>query len=182
MTPGPGGRVAPFTLPLVDCGEASLEGLLHGSLAAVIVFWSGVCSHCRRYDNFLGTLASRYPGLALLAVACRKGESFADISSARAERDLAFPIAFDGERRIARAWLVEQTPRAFLVDAGGRMRYRGAIDNFKYPNDPRHEAYLEAAIESVLRGRPVSRPETPGFGCAIDSVYYDMPTPYARGS
>ena len=55
--------------------------------------------------------------------------------------------------------------------------YRGAIDNFKYPEDNEYEAYLEPAIEQMLAGKPIARPEVPSFGCAIQSVYYTIPRP-----
>jgi len=55
------------------------------------------------------------------------------------------------------------------------LRYRGAIDNFKYPQDPEYVAYLDPAIRQFLDGKPISRTETASFGCAIQSVYYNLP-------
>ena len=81
---------------------------------------------------------------------------------------------------MAREWLVEQTLRVFLTDPEGTLLYRGAVDNYKYPDDPEHEGYLEAAIEAHLAGRPVPRTETASFGCPIESVYYTMPKPYGN--
>ena len=60
-----------------------------------------------------------------------------------------------------------------------RLLYRGAIDNYKYPSDPEHQPYLEPAIEDLLAGRPIGRPETASFGCPVESVYYDLPKPLA---
>jgi len=78
---------------------------------------------------------------------------------------------------VAHELFTQQTPRAFLVDADSRLMYRGAIDNFKYPEDTEYEAYLEPAIEQMLAGKPIARPEVPSFGCAIQSVYYTIPRP-----
>jgi hypothetical protein len=55
-----------------------------------------------------------------------------------------------------------------------RLEYRGAIDNFQFPGDPDYVAYLEPAISDLLAGRPISQPETASFGCAIQSVYYQL--------
>ena len=41
--------------------------------------------------------------------------------------------------------------------------------------DPEYVAYLEPAIADFYAGRPVARKEAPGFGCAIQSVYYILP-------
>jgi hypothetical protein len=54
------------------------------------------------------------------------------------------------------------------------LQYRGAIDNFQFHADPDYAAYLEPAIEDLLAGRPIAQPETPSFGCAIQSVYYRL--------
>ncbi len=166
-----------FDLPTIDGGAQSLVGGLVGRRGAVVVFWSGICSHCQRYDAYLNGFAARYDDLVLLAVASRQDESAEDVRRAVAERHLGFQILHDADRRVARAWLVEQTPRVFLLDGSRRLLYRGAIDNFKYPNDPEHEPYLEPAIGSFLAGRSIVRTETPSFGCAIESVYYQIPKP-----
>jgi hypothetical protein len=144
---------------------------------AVLVFWSSVCSHCERYDHYMNTFSERHPELAFAAIASRQDESADDVRTALAARHLLFPTLYDTGSAVAGQLFTQQTPRVFLVDAESRLVYRGAIDNFKYPEDPEFEAYLEPAIESFLAGRPVARPDTPSFGCAISSVYYTIPKP-----
>lgn len=187
-------KVPDFTLPAVDAGTRTLASLLEpgGVRGAVVVFWSGVCSHCARYDDYLRAFPGRHPELALVAVASRQGETAADLRRVAAERRLPFPVLHDADRAVAAAWRVAQTPRAFLIaggsDGGGgggggagpRLLYRGAIDNFKYPEDPAYEAYLEPAIAAFLAGRPVPRAESPSFGCPVESVYYTLPGPIRR--
>ena len=178
MTDQPFGNPLPtFTLPDLDGREVSLDAALAGKRGAVVVFWSGVCSHCRRYDAYLNGFAARHGELALLAVASRQDESAEDLRLTASERGLGFPILHDAERRLAHDWLVSQTPRVFLLDGDRRLLYRGAIDNFKYPDDPEHEPYLEPAIADFLAGRPIGRAETASFGCPVESVYYDIPKP-----
>jgi len=166
-----------FTLPLLDGGSLSPQSFLAGRKAAVVVFWSGICSHCRRYDDYLNRLPERYPGVGLLAVASRQNESAPMLRVTVAERGLRFPIVHDAERAVAQAWLVSQTPRVFLLDPQCRLLYRGAIDNFKYPQDPEFVPYLDTAIEALLAGQTPPRAETPSFGCPVESVYYTMPKP-----
>src|SRR6516162_7463868 len=87
------GDVMPdFSLPLLDGGSLSLREFLAGRKAAVVVFWSGICSHCRRYDDYLNRLPERYPGLGLLAVASRQNESAQMLCATVAERGLRFPM------------------------------------------------------------------------------------------
>ena len=172
------GDVVPdWTLPDLNGTDHGLMPALADKKGAVVVFWSSVCSHCVRYDDYLNALTQRHPGLALLVVASRQSEDASVLRAAVAERHLEFPVLRDADRLVAQTWFVEQTPRVFLVDAACRLRYRGAIDNFKYAEDPEHQSYLELAIEALLTGKPIDRAETPSFGCPIKSVYYDMPRP-----
>lgn len=178
-----GCQVPDFSLPALDGGTRTLGSFLEadGVRGAVVVFWSGVCSHCARYDGYLRDFPARHPELALVGVGSRQGETAADLRRVRAERRLLFPLLHDSGRVVAAEWRVAQTPRVFLVDGGPRsLLYRGAIDNFKYPEDPAYQAYLEPAIEAFLAGRPVPRIESPSFGCPVESVYYSLPGPLRR--
>ncbi len=140
-----------------------------------MLFWSGVCSHCVRYDGYLNGFTGRHPELALVAVASRHGETPDQIRKTIGYRGLSFPILHDPGSVVAGQWFTQQTPRAFLISENRTILYRGAIDNFKYPGDPQYSEYLDPAIAEYLGGRPVTRTETAGFGCAIQSVYYILP-------
>ena len=165
-----------FTLQQVRTGtRLSLSQSLAGKKGAVVVFWSGVCSHCVRYDPFLNGFEKRHPELSLLAVASRHGETLDSIEAAVAERKLSFPMVHDPGGKVAAEWCTQQTPRAFLMDAKRTLLYRGAIDNFKYPEDPEFVGYLEPAVDQFLKGEPIARTETASYGCAIQSVYYILP-------
>ena len=166
-----------FQLPTLDGGDVHLDAALEGRRGAVVVFWSSICSHCQRYDGQLNDFTARHPDLALLVVACRQDEPADDLRRVAEQRGLRFPLLHDARRRVAAEWDVHQTPKVFLVDGEGRLRYRGAIDNFKLPNDPEHRPYLEDAIADFLAGREIAREDTPSFGCPVASVYYDIPKP-----
>jgi peroxiredoxin len=170
-----GAPVDDFTLTAVGGEPVSLQAFLRGRLGAVVVFWSGVCSHCVRYDGYLNSFAARRPALALIGIASRQGETESHIRSTMAERRLTFPVLHDPGSHVAKAWYTQQTPRAFLIDSNRVLLYRGAIDNFKYPEDPEHAPYLEPAIDQFLAGQPITRSETASFGCAIQSIYYILP-------
>jgi hypothetical protein len=84
-------------------------------------------------------------------------------------------MLLDPGGNVAAKWQAQQTPRAYLLDARRAVIYRGAIDNYKYSDDPEQVEYLEPAIDQFLSGVPLTRQETASFGCAIQSVYYVLP-------
>jgi hypothetical protein len=166
-----------FSLPVLGgTGTRTLDQILDGRRGAVIVFWSGVCSHCIRYDEYFNSFSAQHPELGFAAVAARLNEKQETMLAGVRERGLRFPILVDAAGQVARAWFAQQTPRCYLVGPGGTLRYRGAIDNFKMPGDPEYTTYLEPAIAAFLAGQPIARPETASFGCAIETVYYQIPS------
>src|SRR5262245_8599170 len=172
-----GDTVPDLALPDLAGGTRTLQSFLAGRRGAVVLFWSGVCSHCVRYDEYLNQFAARHPEIGLLAVAAREGEMLDQLRQTAADRHLSFPILHSVDGAAAEQFYAQQTPRAYLIDAARTLLYRGAIDNFKYPQDSDYQAYLEPAVEAFLAGRPIERSETASFGCAIRSVYYRLPKP-----
>ncbi len=164
-----------FSLPTLHGDMASIGSVLAGRKGAVIVVWSSTCSHCIRYDKYFNSFEETHPDIGLLVVSSRNGEELESVRKAAAQRKLTFPIVHDPASRVAGQWFTRQTPRAFLLDAKGALLYRGAIDNYKYSDDPEYVAYLEPALEEFLRGEPVTKQETASYGCAIQSVYYTLP-------
>jgi hypothetical protein len=170
-----GAIVPDLELPFISGGTRTLQSFLNGKRGGVVVFWSCVCSHCVRYDGYFNLFGERRPDLGFVAIAARKGETLKELREAAAERKLVFPILHSADSSAALQFCAQQTPRAYLLDPTRKLLYRGAIDNFKYPQDPEYQGYLEPAIESYLSGRPIVRSETASFGCAIQTVYYELP-------
>ena len=182
-----GNELQKFGEPL---GDFSLRGLsgpmvtlssrLQGKRGAVVVIWSSTCSHCIRYDKYFNSFEQRYPDLSLTVVSARQGETLESAKMAAAQRKLKFCIVHDPVSVVARQWFTQQTPRAFLMDANRALLYRGAIDNYKFAEDPEYIAYLEPAIDQFLSGSAIARQETSSYGCAIQSVYYVLPKAFAK--
>lgn len=170
-----GTPLADFSLSLLRGGTVSLSASLAGRKGAVVVFWSSNCSHCNRYDTYLNGFAERHPDLGLIVIAARAGETAESARKAATERKLRFPLAHDPGGVLAKQWFTQQTPRVFLLDANRSLLYRGAIDNYKLEADRDYVSYLDPAIDEFLSGKPISRPETASYGCAIQSVYYILP-------
>jgi peroxiredoxin len=165
-----------FSLLLLNgCGPRTLQDYLRHKMGAVIVFWSAMCAHCRRYDEYFNSFGELHGQLGFAAIASRSRETPSQIESASKQRGLEFPILLDTSGEVAHRWYAQQTPRSYLLAPSGQLVYRGAIDNFKLPADDGYVAFLEPAINSYLAGQPVARAETASFGCAIESTYYHLP-------
>jgi Redoxin len=87
------------------------------------------------------------------------------------EYDIAWPIVLDPGNKLARRVSAKVTPEAIIVDAMGKVQYRGRIDD-------RHESYgrkrpeptthdLHSALRAIAEGKPVQVSETKPIGCVI---------------
>jgi thiol-disulfide isomerase/thioredoxin len=177
-----GERLSDFSLQSLSGPTVTLSSTLQEKRGAVVVIWSSTCSHCIRYDKYFNSFEERYPDLSLTVVSARQGETLEAVKMAAAQRKLKFCIVHDPASSVARQWFTQQTPRAFLMDANRALFYRGAIDNYKFPEDPEYVAYLEPAVGQFLSGREITRQETASYGCAIQSVYYTLPKAFTKAT
>ena len=79
-------------------------------------------------------------------------------------------LLLDHKGDVGRAFGAKTTPQLVVIDAAGIVRYNGAIDSVPSadPADiPGATQYVEAALADLAAGRPVARPATPPYGCAI---------------
>ncbi len=77
----------------------------------------------------------------------------------------------DSSRALADRARATITPQAVVVDARGTVQYRGRIDNFYAslgkPRQHVTEHDLTDALDAIVAGTPVSKPETEALGCFI---------------
>ena len=106
-----------------------------------------------------------------LAINSNDGERYpADSPEAMAARvadeGWSLPYLHDESQEVARSWGAEKTPHVFVLDSELSVRYRGAPDA-DYDDESENAAWLREALDAVLAGEPVSRPETEAVGCTI---------------
>jgi protein-disulfide isomerase len=76
------------------------------------------------------------------------------------------PYLHDADQEVARAYGARTTPDVFVLDAGGRVVYRGAPDA-DHSDHSLDAAWLREALDDTLAGRDVRRPETEPVGCSV---------------
>ncbi len=165
-----GSRVEPVRF--VDAqGQPVTLHRLQGKKATVVVFLSFDCPVSRDYCQGLAELARTHPDAGVVGVVCTTDETPAEVARKAAEFKLPFPVFRDENRKAADALKAETTPEAFVLDAGGVLRYRGRIDNAyaarlkRNRQVTRHD--LRQALDEVLAGKPVTEPATLAVGCPI---------------
>ena len=67
---------------------------------------------------------------------------------------------------MARAYGARTTPDVFVVDSGGALRYRGAPDA-DYEDEGQNAGWLREALDAMLAGEEIARPETEPVGCSV---------------
>jgi hypothetical protein len=140
---------------------------------AVIVFYSRACPIPDAALTTLSRLATDVPkGRLFLVGACVDPDADRGlIEQDQRERRITLPtIAHDRDGRLARQFGVRRVPEAFVLDDGGRLRYRGRIDNppsaqGSRDSDPDRHPGVHQAVEAVLSGRPVAKSSLEPAGC-----------------
>ncbi len=165
---GPGG-----TLPLAS---------LAGPRGTVAVFLSFDCPMARNYLAKLGRLSARFKALgvtligvlpadSLPAAKAKQEEAFRLLERRTNEMAVTIPLWLDREGELQKALDARVTPEAFLLDAKGKVVYRGRIDD-AYSARLEHRGRVDRedlvlAVESLAAGKAVERASTRAYGCAL---------------
>ncbi len=172
-----------FTLPQADGQSFALAtrlpdaGAKRAGRIVVLVWWSATSPAVAKVDPVLAALAKRFAGraefVAVNPFACVGADRFgaecaASVRVFKRLRGLDFPVAIDERREVTRTYGVTRVPSAVVIDAGGVVRYRGAIQTEERRGGRRVvREDLGDAIDAVVRGAPVARPEVAPLGTVI---------------
>jgi peroxiredoxin len=162
-----GSVVEDFTLPDAD-GKAHSLASLKGSKGTVVIFIATKCPVSNAYNERMRKLADDYGarGVNVVGINSNSTEPAAEVKQHAADKGLTFTILKDAGNRIADRFDAQYTPEAYLIDASGKLVYHGRIDNSR-SGDSITSTDLRDAIEAVVGGKAVERPEVKGFGCSI---------------
>lgn len=169
--PAIGDRAPSFDLPDTEGAHHVLDSEEHA--ATVLVFTCNHCPYALAWHDRIVSVAGEYSGrgVRFLAINPNDAERYpADSLEAMKERvareDWPLPYLHDESQEVARAFGAKTTPDVFVVDADGRLVYRGAPDA-DHSNPAENAAWLREALEDVLAGREPARSETEPVGCSI---------------
>jgi peroxiredoxin len=167
-----GDRAPDFSLPDTE-GDHHAVGDADDAEVTVVIFTCNHCPYALAWHDRLMTAARDYGGrgVRFLAVNPNDAERYpADSYEAMqrrvAEEQWPIPYLHDADQEVARAFGAQTTPDLFVLDAQGRVAYRGAPDPDH--RDPAHDAvWLREALDDLLAGNEVRRPRTDPVGCSV---------------
>ena len=166
----PGERVADVAITDVDGKKATLSAL-SGAVGAVIVVRDAECPVTQRYSPRLVELEKEFgPKGYTFTYVDVTPHSRADAKADAAKYQLTGRTILDGDRKIVNALRAASAAEAFVIDARGTLRYRGAIDDqygIDYHKDAPTVNYLREALGRVSLGREIVRRQTDAPGCVL---------------
>lgn len=178
------GDAAPdFKLPGIDGRDWTLNDFSDGKVL-IVYFTSNHCPVCHAHDPRFMELVREVDGRGVRVVAINPNsgdglrpdelgyskydDSFEDMTPYAKEHGFTFPYLYDGATQAtAKSYGCLATPHVFVFDSDRKLRYKGRLDNSRYP-DPETVKSRETrdAVLALLNGKPVPVPVTKPFGCS----------------
>lgn len=152
-----------------------LDGKRHEFAVAgkttLVIFYSTICPISNEYNERIAQLHRDYTakGAQVLILNANQNETVEEIRKHVRAAEFAFPVYLDARNVVADRLKAAVTPEAFVVDTTGVTRYHGAIDDSKNPARI-HNHFVRDALDAVLAGKAVAKPEGKAFGCTIKRV------------
>ncbi|MBL9176102.1 MAG: redoxin domain-containing protein [Verrucomicrobiales bacterium] len=154
-------------------GQAQCPFPLSGARAVVLIFVSIECPICNRYAPEIQRLENQFSkqGVTFWLVQPSMDESVDQTRRYLSEYGYTFGLLRDPRQSLVRRADARVTPEAVVFVPGGKVVYRGRIDDRHAalgkarPAPTRRE--LSDALEAVLAGRPVAVANTQAVGCTI---------------
>lgn len=160
-------------LPTADNKTVNLSETKNNR-ASVFVFLNPDCPLSQKYSLSIKNIFAEYSDkkIAVYLVFPGRLYSNSEIQKFLFDYNLQMVAIEDADKKLTAGLGAEITPEAFLIDAKGKILYKGAIDNwFVDVNEKREvitEHYLARAIEAFLCGKPIKVSQTKAVGCIIE--------------
>ena len=165
------GDTAPtFTLPDARGGDVTLDP--SAATATVVVFTANGCPYALAWHDRIQQVARDYAGRQVAVVQVVSNDetghpedSLASMRLRTVNGEIAGPYLRDADQEVAAAYGATATPEVFVLDAHGVVRYHGAPDA-DHDNPAENARWIRDALDDVLAGTTVRRPQTSPAGCS----------------
>lgn len=128
-----------------------------------------VVKHHKRFKTMKETFAKyKDKDVVWLAVCSsaegKQGHGLERNKRAKEEYAMDYPILLDPSGATGRAYGATNTPHMVVIDAKGVVRYTGAIDDDRKPDQQGKTNYVQNAVDALLEGKDVATPSTRAYG------------------
>jgi peroxiredoxin len=168
-----GDKAPDFGLPGVDGGTYSLADFDDARLL-IVVFTCNHCPYAQAYEDRLMDIQRDYreQGVRIAAICSNDEEQYPEdgfdqMAVHARERGFNFPYLRDDSQDTADAYGAQCTPEIFVFDDDRTLRYHGRIDDNWQEPDKVTKRDLRDALDALLEGREVAKPENLAIGCSI---------------
>jgi len=163
-----------FNLPDTTGNMVSLSNFKE-TPAFLAIFMCNHCPFVKHILNAMVELIKEYQakGVAVVGINSNDVANFPKdskemMAKVAKEAGFTFPYLYDETQEVAKAYRAACTPDFFLFDSERTLVYRGQMDDSRPGNGtPVTGNDLTAAIDAVLKGKPVSEEQKPSLGCNI---------------
>lgn len=162
---------------LIDTRNNKMLSLQEGrsAIATVIMFLCNHCPYVKHVQSKLVELANLYQpqGISFIAISSNDVENYPDDSPEKMQLEAlqahySFPYLYDESQEVAKAYHAACTPDFYVFDKDLLCVYRGCLDDSTPGNNkPLTGEHLQAALDCILAGEPVSAEQKPSIGCNI---------------
>lgn len=152
----------------------SAASYLENKSGLVILFLTPECPLCINYTAAMRKLEKEYTARDISFVGIISGEFYTkeEVRRYKSKYKLEMDILFDTRFLLSKYYGATTTPEAVFIDHTGKLKYRGAIDNWaislgkKRLNTTEH--YLSDALDNYLLGNKIDPEKTKPVGCRIE--------------
>ncbi len=147
-----------------------------GRLATVLVFATTDCPISNRYAPDIQSLAARFgkQGIGFTLVYPVGTDTPAVIRDHVKKFGYTLTAVRDTAQELVKHTGVQVTPEVAVIGAGGRVMYRGRIDDryleFGKDRPQPTDRTLERALEAIVQGKPVPVREARAVGCILSDL------------
>ncbi len=162
------------SVPDIEGGMQRPFQVRKGGKANVLFF---VTHDCPISNAFAKEIARICPEYAAKGIGCSLVYTDPSLTDEQAGKHAAdyshgnYPKIVDRKHLLVKAAGATITPEAVIVDAAGKIRYRGRIDDsfaaLGQPRRPVRNADVRNALDDLIAGREVRAAETRALGCYI---------------
>jgi len=165
-----GQAVVDFTLPDTNGQQHSLASL-KGEKGTLLIFIATQCPYSNAYNQRMEALHRDYSGrgIRLVGINPNKTEPAEEVRSHASENGMTFLVLKDPDNRLADYFGASVTPEAYLLDAGGVLRYHGRLDA-DHKDAGLNSGELREALDQLLGGQAIANTGKKAFGCTIKRV------------